>query len=204
MTNSSQSCPPAWDTINTTNVRGCGRQPTSRGSCDSVLYSTHGIQYSQVCGRIIAYQYGVPEGFVHYVKDIDSYYIHRLSLTHGRPRKHVWTFVNARDETTHKLNWLCPCMLSNSTKEPPSFVQSNYFCATATRNEPTLQLYTHNPLWDGVGCSGNNTCCQFNQPPWFCRTLPAPTTDDLEVRICANAQTSDENTYISNLNLYVK
>ncbi len=107
--------------INITNVSGCGRQPTSRGSCDSVLYSTHGIQYSQVCGRIIAYQYGVPEGFVHYVKDIDSYYIHGLSLTHGS--KHVWTFVNARDETTHKLNWLCPCMLSNSTKEPPSFVQ---------------------------------------------------------------------------------
>ncbi len=204
MTNSSQSCPPAWDTINTTNVRGCGLRHAR--SCDSVFYSTGGLKYSEVCGRIIAYQYGRPEAFYTGTDDINSYYIHGVSLTHGLPRKHVWTFVNARDETADPL-FLCPCMLSNSstwTYSIPSFVENNYFCAAATRNKPNRQLYTDNPLWDGVGCSGNNTCCQFNQPPWFCRTLPAPTTDDLEVRICADYVTSDENTYISNLDLYVK
>ncbi len=208
MTNSSQSCPPAWDTINTTNVRGCGRRQTSGGSCDSVFYSTRGMQYSKVCGRIIAYQFGHPEGFIQRINNISSYYIHGVSLTHGLPRKHVWSFVNAIDETSNSTSFLCPCMLSNSSAWPhstPSFVGNDYFCATGTRNSPNpSQLYIHNPLWDGVGCSGDNTCCQFNQPPWFCRTLPAPTTDDLEVRICANYATFDENTYISNLDLYVK
>ncbi len=141
------------------------------------------------------------------MNDIDSYYIHGVSLTHGLPRKHVWSFVNARDETSNILSYLCPCMLSNSSTWPfstPSFVGNNYFCAAATRYTPTIQLYPDNPLWDGVGCSGDNACCQFNQPPWFCRTLPAPTTDDLEVRICANGDEFEENTYISNLDLYVK
>ncbi len=64
MTDSSQSCPSAWDIINTANVRGCGRRQTLGGSCDSVLYSTRGMQYSKVCGRIIAYQFGRPEGFI--------------------------------------------------------------------------------------------------------------------------------------------
>ena len=208
MTDSSQSCPSAWDIINTANVRGCGRRQTSGGSCDSVFYSTRGMQYSKVCGRIIAYQFGRPEGFIQRINNISSYYIHGVSLTHGLPRKHVWSFVNAIDETSNSTSFLCPCMLSNSSAWPhstPSFVGNDYFCATGTRNSPNpSQLYIHNPLWDGVGCSGDNTCCQFNQPPWFCRTLPAPTTDDLEVRICANYATSDENTYISNLDLYVK
>ena len=34
-----------------------------------------------------------------------------------------------------------------------------------------------------VGCSGGSSCCQFNNPPWFCKTLPQ-STDDLEIRIC--------------------
>ncbi len=172
-----------------------------------MFYSTRGMQYSKVCGRVIAYQFGRPEGFIQRINNIDSYYIHGLSLTHGFPRKHVWSFVNAREETDPYTVFLCPCMLSNSSAWPysiPSFVGNNYFCATATHDFPINQL-TDNPLWNGVKCLGNNTCCQFNQPPWFCRTLPAPTTDDLEVRICADEHTFDENTYIiSNLDLYGK
>ncbi len=206
MTDPSQSCPNAWATINTT-VRGCGRQPSSSGSCDSVFYSTHGIQYSQVCGRIKAYQYGNPEGFGTGVSSIDTYYVHGVSLTHGRTRSrhHVWTFVNAGHETD-KLFYICPCMLSNSSLWPhsvPLFIENNYFCATGSHNSSS-GLFMDNPLWDGEGCTGVNTCCKFNQPPWFCRTLPEPTSDDLEVRICADYYTSEENTFISNIEIYVK
>ena len=98
-------------------------------------------------------------------------------------------------------------MLSNLSEWPytvPSYVGNNYFCATGTCTKPGLTLFSDNPLWDGVGCAGNNTCCQFNQSPWFNRTLPTATSDDLEVRICVNWYTSEENTYISNIELYVK
>jgi hypothetical protein len=42
--------------------------------------------------------------------------------------------------------------------------------------------YYDDPLWDGEGCGPISTCCRFNNPPWFSKSLPKPTTDDLEVR----------------------
>ncbi len=35
-----------------------------------------------ICGRITAYQKGVPEAFIHRVNNIDSYYLHGVSLMH--------------------------------------------------------------------------------------------------------------------------
>ena len=211
MNDSSQTCPSAWATINTP-VRGCGRQPSNCGSCHSVFYSSNGLSYTQVCGRINGYQYGTPNAFYPSVIrsiNLDKWYVDGVSLTHGPPgsRTHVWTFANAYSETTTVLTWKCACMLSNPSEWPyavPSFVGNDYFCATGSRDIPSNTVLSNNLLWDGVGCTGSNTCCQFNQPPWFCRTLPAATSDDLEVRICADESTSNENTYISNIELYVR
>ncbi len=212
MTNSSQSCPSAWETINSPMVRGCGRQPSRFGSCDSVSYSPRGITYTQVCGRIIGYQYYSPNAFAPSLTgntSLESWYIDGVSLTHGPPgsRTHVWSFVNAYYETVDS-NWKCPCKLSNSSLWPysvPEFIGNNYFCSTGSHDPPGNILLTDNPLWgDGEGCTSVNTCCQFNHPPWFCRTLPGPTTEDLEVRICADQSTSSENIYISNIELFVR
>ena len=212
MTDSSQTCPSAWVTINTP-VRACGRQPSNNGSCDSVFYSTNRLSYTQVCGRMNGYQYGNPNAFSSFLLEgtgLNSWYVDGVSLTHGPPgsRTHVWTFANAWFEiSTSEFDSGCPCMFSNSSEWPytvPSFVGNNYFCATGSLLRQAGIFYADNPLWDGVGCTGNNTCCQFNQPPWFCRTLPTATSDDLEVRICANQGTGNENTYISNIELYVR
>ena len=211
MNDTSQTCPSAWATINTT-VRACGRQSSGSGSCNSVFYSTNGRSYQQVCGRIIGYQYHSPNAFKSSVTGnttLDSWYVDGVSLTHGPPgtRTHVWTFAIAYFETTAYLPWTCACMLSNYSEWSytiPSFVGNNYFCATGSRDNPGSNLLTDNPLWDGVGCTGSNTCCQFNQPPSFCRTLPTTTSDDLEVRICADQDTGNENTYISKIELYVR
>ena len=211
MNDTSQTCPSAWATINTP-VRACGRRLSSYGSCNSVLYSTNRLSYTQVCGRINGYQFNSPNAFNSSVTGnigLDSWYVDGVSLTYGPPgsRTHVWTFANAYYETVTNLNWKCACMLSNYSEWPytvPSFVGHNYFCATGSRGDPGTTVLHNNPLWDGVGCTGSNTCCQFNQPPWFCRTLPTSTSDDLEVRICADQMTSNENTYISNIELYVR
>ena len=175
-----------------------------------MFYSSNRLAYTQVCGRITGYQYGSTNAFANSINNInfDSWYIDGVSLTHGPQgsRTHVWTFVNAYYETTGSYG-ICPCMLLNYSEWPhtvPSFVGNNYFCATGSRGNPGKTVLYNNPLWDGVGCTGSNTCCQFNQPPWFCRTLPTATSDDLEVRICANQETSNENTYISNIELYVR
>jgi len=210
----------AWNTVNTT-VRACGRQESSLGSCDSVMFSTNGMEYTQVCGRITGYQYGFPSAFhtSSLIRNpgLDSWYIDGVSLTHGTTssRTHVWSFVNAWTERA-SYSAVCPCMLSNHSKWPytvPDFVGEYYFCATGNNDEIPYthnHILSHNPLWDGEGCTGSNTCCQFNQPPWFYRSLPAATTDDLEMRICASSGTivrsglSYVNIFISHFEFYVK
>ena len=44
----------------------------------------------------------------------------------------------------------------------PSFVGNNYFCATGFLTKPDTILLSDTLLWDSVGCTGNNTCCQLN------------------------------------------
>ncbi len=48
------------------------------------------------------------------------------------------------------------------------------------------------PLWDGTGCGPLNTCCTFNNPPWFYKELPEPTTDDIEMRVCNDQGSTNE------------
>ena len=57
-------------------------------------------------------------------------------------------------------------------------------------------FYADDPLWDGQGCGGTSTCCEFNNPPWFCKQLPQPTTDYIELRLCVDEDISNEDTPI--------
>jgi hypothetical protein len=80
---------------------------------------------------------------------------------------------------------LCTCDTSDPTVTSPPFVGDDYFCETGNTNSSPFQTFFGNdPLWDGGGCGSNSTCCQFNNPPWFTKTLPTPTTDDIELRLC--------------------
>ena len=45
--------------------RLCTRDASDTG-CTSIHFSTHGVLYSRVCGRVIGYQYYNPDGFAHY------------------------------------------------------------------------------------------------------------------------------------------
>jgi hypothetical protein len=60
--------------------------------------------------------------------------------------------------------------------------------------------------WSPVGwaqCEG--TCCNgTNSPPWFTVQLPAPTTDVIEVSICADESIDTEDTPIELLEIYVQ
>ena len=47
-------------------------------------------------------------------------------------------------------------------------------------------------------CTGTNT------PPWFSVELPDSTSDDIEVRICHDQDTRDEDSPIQLLELYVQ
>ena len=157
-------------------------------SSTSALFPSQGAPYSRVCGRVIGYQRGLTSAFVNSPQGIEGIYLDGVSITQGAPgsRQHVWSFAAALMESGPNLNSLsCPCTITPDQMMPP-FVGNNYFCDTGNPG-PTGSLnvvYTDNPLWDGAGCGASSTCCQLNTAPWFCTTLPQPTTEDREIRIC--------------------
>ena len=209
VTDLSQQCPDGFRLVNRTTAphRTCGR-PGPVG-CVSTTFPVHGIEYSHVCGRVIGYQDGAPNAFdPYYFKSaltIDDSYVDGISLTHGQlPRQHIWTFAAAVDETRAQ-NWVCPCTQPDLTYTGvvPPFIGQDYFCETGSKNNFQRIFYPDDPLWDGHGCGGNSTCCSFNNPPWFCKQLPQPTTDDIELRLCGDEVISNEDTPLEIVEIYI-
>ena len=59
-------------------------------------------------------------------------------------------------------------------------------------------------LWDGVGCGTQNECCSFNTPPWFFKQLPQPTTEDIEMRVCRDEDSDNEDILIEIVEIYAQ
>ena len=212
MTDPNQQCPPSWQVADTsTGVRSCARTNNAGASCDSAFYpNTGGNSYSQVCGRVIGYQYCTTDGFEP-DGGIDGNYVDGVSVTHGSsPRQHVWSFAAGLDDFERAVS--CPCIaapnLANSLV--PSFIGEDYFCDTGYISNPfpncgsvSTNLVVAHPLWDGGGCGPTGGCCENNNPPWFCTTLPQPTTDDIEVRICGDQGSGDEEVTVGLIEIFV-
>ena len=197
-----------------TRFKGCGRLSTNGGSCDSVVYPVNGRTYSSVCGRLNAYQIGVGAAFYARTNDIEGDYVSGVSITHGLPgsRQHIWTFAAALgDNCTDNIRHLCPCSNVNINwpYQVPSFIGNDYFCESGRHLTGgscfgRFNYYQDDPLWDGQNCAPSSTCCELNNPPWFCTTLPQLTSDDLEIRQCHRNYGGNEDTLISLIDIYVK
>lgn len=205
MTDPSQSCPTALGSI-TTPIRACGRRLGS--GCDSVVYTSHGISYSQICGRLVGYQYGSTEAFWFYNHrssvTIDSPFVDGgVTITRGNPRTHVWSFASGHSQTqtsTHD----CRCNSGNEAVLVPPWVGEDYFCDSGNPNLSPHGFYLDDPLWDGAGCGSTTSCCEFNNPPWFCKKLAEPTTDNIEIRLCGDEGPGNENTPLQIIEIYVQ
>ena len=165
----------------------------------------NGQQYSGVRGRVVGYQYASPDAFYQPGStniSIDDVYVDGISITHGtNPRKHVWTLAAAvypyRDSRV-----TCP---STGHGDPqPTFVGDNYFCSSGNvDNTEWLRMVYDTPLWSTI--TGNcNLCNGDDKIPYFCRQLPEPTSDDLEIRICANENLSNEDIRVESIELYIQ
>ena len=210
MTDPSQQCPDGLRFVSraTPPQRTCGRFTNVGNGCASTVFPVHGVIYSHVCGRVIGYQDGSVDAFRQYAVDppqtIDSVYFDGVVLTHGQsPRQHIWTFAAAIGEQVIRPG-NCPCILPDHAEEGdvPPFIGQDYFCDTGNRGGIVHAFFSEDPLWDGQGCRSDSTCCEFNNPPWFCKQLPQPTTNDIELRICANLQ--DEDIPVEIIEIYVQ
>ena len=205
MSDQSQQCPSGWSQIEDP-VRACAGKSTG---CHSAFFSTDQFTYNHVCGRVMAYQQGSPDGFNFWdtsTKTLEGLYMNGVSLTYGAvgSRQHIWSFVAAAYETDNPYYTQPTCTNTNYNwpHQVPSFIGNNYFCDSGNRG-PGFQVKTYldDPLWDGKGCGQYSTCCQLNYPPWFCTSLPQPSSDDLELRICIDD--GSEDTYVYLVEIYV-
>lgn len=191
MTDYTQACPSHFKFI-TSPKRVCGKE--LRPGCDFTTFKTHNIRYQKVAGKVLGYGSGTTDGFTRFGNcpgcNINKPYVEGVSITHGYPRSHIWTYA------TGHHNVYCPCV-TGSTQYRPYYVGDDYYCEVGSSSTERL--------WDGEGCSGSEIpCCLRVQEHsgWFIKELSAPTNDDIEVRLCADK--SDEDIRVERIELYVQ
>ena len=209
MSDSAQQCPSNWRE-GSTPVRICGRPTTTTASCSGEYFSTRSLLYSKVCGRAIGYQHASADTFAlrNPPHTIDDPYVDGVSVTHGIPRAHIWTYAVGNSEgKVSNFTTNCPCANpAASTAPPPSFVGDNYFCESGNSGNGVgtgAHFFENDPVWDGEDCEGD-CCSNGKSPPWFSVILPNPTSDDIEVRICGDEGTQNEDTPIQLLEMYIQ
>ena len=181
----------------TTNPPSCrifGNSPT----CSSVFFSSGGLPYSQVCGRIEGRYSLSPDGFDTFPAGrpnsptIEDNYVDGVSLSYGmRPRNHIWTLAVTLPQFNQKMGCLsCQFLV-------PGFVGSDYTCrivpdCTSLSDDSTCRLVE---VWNE-----NNLCNGGNM---FYRNLTQTTTEDLEMRLCRDQAASDEDIFITFIEIFV-
>ena len=211
MSDSTVKCPSGFRLYQSGSVRACGRPVTSSGSCVSVEFPSNGMSYSQVCGRVTGYQYASTDAIdtIHGSNhnNLNGDYVDGVSITRGSLRQHVWTLIAGLSETsTNHLGNICPCA-TGATQQVQSFVGDHYFCESGiSASDWQHQLYTSDPLWDGQSCGPTETaCCNVPGIPWFHRDYGNTTTTDyIELRVCGDEGTDNEDVPVSYYEIYVQ
>ena len=204
MSDATQNCPSGFRLYQSGGVRACGRPATSSASCVSVQFPSNSISYSQICGRVTGYQYGSTDSVSESVNNVNSHYLDGVSITRGSPRQHVWSlYAGVYSDYSNSIN-ICPCAGGTS---PQSFVGNYYFCEAGTPGTSISHiLYTSDPLWDGQGCTGlESSCCAVPGIPWFHRDYGnITTTDYIELRVCGDEGTNNDDAPVSYYEIYIK
>ena len=92
MADSTLNCPPGYKLYESGGVRACG---SSSGGCQSIKFPSNGASYSEVCGRVVGYQYGTTDALNIQINNIDLHYVDGVSIiTQGHPRKHNYLDFN--------------------------------------------------------------------------------------------------------------
>ena len=204
MTDSTARCPSGLRVVSnsTTNQRACGRSVDS--GCSSVTFPIR-ENYTHVCGRVQGYQYYTPDAFYpSQGKTINGVYIDGISITHGSPRRHLWSYAANHHERYRGPHNICPCARpdpGNSRWYVPAFVGADYYCESGFVTTYARRIAWEDPLWDGAGCvTPGNTCCERHG--WFHKQVDQ-TSDSIEVRWCADQVRSDEDVFTDLVEIWV-
>ena len=207
MTDPDQTCPQQWRLYEQNTTRACGRQESTTASCDSVRFRSNGYAYTEVCGRITGYQHGSPGAGTHFRyrptpgDEINEPYLDGVSITYGTPRKHIWSLYGSVN------GYFCCSNKHINFTEHLNFIGNDSFCDSGNPTDETWHntLFTEHPLWDGnADCTNSPTCCTPHSGPWFHTILTIPTISGIEIRICGDEDSVNEDTPLELIEIYVK
>ena len=189
-------------------LRLCGR---STDGCDSVFFPTFNIPYSEVCGRVAAYQYASTDAFGHanIRDDVNAAYVDGVSITRGNPRQHIWTYASGLMDTySYDDNFWpdCPCNSNGDPNHKPSFIGEDYYCEAGISDDAWhVKFYPDDQLWDNRDCGPLETaCCNKKLLPYFYRNLGERATGPIEARVCADENRGNEDVRVSIIELYIR
>ena len=213
MSDTTQQCPNTLRLYEQDGVRVCGRATINGPSCQSVQFTALG-NYTEVCGKVIGYQYGGRGGINPYghasTYRLNETYVDGISLTRGSPRQHIWTFITSSNEVSDVSSdnkHSCPCVFPDSVASLlPSFLGDDWFCESGSSEATPAgagQFYNSDPLWDGEQCGPLEPCCNTTGQPWFHKTLNSPSSDYLELRVCENND-GERDSPVALYEIYVK
>ena len=166
-------CPPPWQqTMYSERPYTCGRPAAGGPACVFVTFSeSANLEYSKVCGRIKAYQFGTALGpHVNFIR-VNPFIL--------------WTFTAGATQSQADPSLAfqrCPCDGGPSLGE-------HYFCESLIEEDNPGTKYDnhffHNEvLWDEAGCSSSGDCCSRFDSPYFIRQLPNIMNTPIQVGIC--------------------
>ena len=143
MTLAGSKCPSGLDEGMYGNKRLCGNRGGA-GCRSAMIGNTFGIPYTEVCGFVSGYQYNTPNAFHGKGASIEATYLDGVSLTHGTPRKHIWSYA-AGTVSGIANNLECPCN-EGAPDTVPTFVQNNWYCESGNPSNQVLYEFFPNDV----------------------------------------------------------
>ena len=192
---SQQECPPNFTRkYGLFNSVSC-EATNGYSNCDgfSYYYSSlpllvPGRSYTSVCGQVRGHGRGI--AFYNAIVcnySLEQAYVDGVSLTHGPAgrRTHIWTFAAANADGHTYTPSICGCSNTNKnwTNATPGEVGNDYFCDSYTEGGEWEARDEDDDLWDGEGCGSSSSCCEWKDPPYFCKQLHNTTSEDMEIRL---------------------
>ena len=194
-------CPEGLDEGMYGSKKLCGNRASG---CKSTSISTFGALYTEVCGFVAGFQYNTPDAFHGKTASIDAAYLDGISITHGKPRQHIWSYVaGLRSGVSSGSD--CPCN-EGGADTVPNFAFNNWYCESGN---PTAivkyEFFPNDVLWDGKDCTLKEPpCCKRPWLPYFRKEITGVSTDPIEVRVCHDEGFANEDVPIESMEFYVR
>ena len=210
MSDPNTNCPSGWQLRQAQGQRACGKTTNGFGF-NARKFDIDQVPYQKVCGKIIGYLYGSPDGFNRWGsqqwRTVQNVYFDGIDVVRGTfdestatiDYSHIWSNAAAYSDVSN----FCPCATS-SNRPVPTFVGSNYYCeGGVSYNGWSATLKPADPLWDGMTCTSvEGPCCAG--APQFCRNLNTATNEDLYMRLMSDGNFNDEDVPVHYYELYVQ